>query len=289
MHGVKGVILAGGNGTRLHPMTEVVSKQLLPVYDKPMIYYPLTTLIQMGIKDILIISTPHDIGRFELLLGDGSRYGVSLNYAVQNSPDGIAQAFVIAESFLGDGPSCLILGDNLFLGDYFNFSNLSVTDDCSTVFSYEVDDPERYGVVEFDSHMNAIRIIEKPNIPISNFAVTGLYFYDNNAVYYVKTLQKSNRGEYEITDLNNIYLSQGKLKVEIIKSSNIWSDMGTPRSLKNASDYIHQYQRETLELVGSPEIAAFRNGWLNSSEIIEQIKSYKSDYYEKIRDILKVK
>lgn len=289
MNNYKGIILAGGSGTRLHPATQVVSKQLLPVYDKPMIFYPLSILMLAEIQEILIISTPQDIGRFEQLLGDGSRYGIKLSYAVQPSPDGLAQAFLIGEEFLAGSPACLILGDNLYYGSGMSeLLKSAQTATGATVFAYQVSDPERYGVVEFDASQQAISLEEKPLQPKSNFAVTGLYFYDNKVVDYAKQIKPSPRGELEITDLNRIYLEQQALKVVTMKRGFAWLDTGTHDSLLDASNFIQTVEHRQGIKIACLEEIALHKGWLTKEEVLTRVSQMgKSTYAEYLRRILK--
>lgn len=269
---MKGILLAGGSGTRLHPLTLAASKQLLPVYDKPMVYYPLSTLMLAGIRDIMLISTPQDLPQFQRLLGDGSQFGVRFTYRAQPSPDGIPQAFLIADDWLGNAPCALVLGDNLIFADQLNetLRRVSVQGRGATVFAYQVRDPERYGVVSFDAQGRALDIVEKPAQPTSNWAVTGLYFYDSRVLDFARRLKPSARGELEITDLNRMYLEEGSLQVERLGRGCAWLDAGLPESLLEAGSFVHTIQARQGLLVGSPEESAFRMGYITAAQLEAQ-------------------
>lgn len=285
---MKGIILAGGSGTRLYPLTKVTSKQLLPIYDKPMIYYPLSTLMLAGIKDILIISTPDDTPRFEELLGDGSKFGINLSYAVQPSPDGLAQAFLIGEKFIGDDTCAMVLGDNIFYGSYFR-KNLAdavkaAEEGYATIFAYYVKDPERFGIVEFDKNRNVVSVEEKPQHPKSNYCITGLYFYDNRVVKMAKQVKPSARGELEITDLNRLYLNEGKLKVQLLGRGFAWLDTGTMDSLMEASVFVQTVQNRQGVVISAPEEIAYMEGLITKEQLLESAELYgKSPYGEHLK------
>ena len=286
---MKGIILAGGSGTRLYPLTKVTSKQLLPIYDKPMIYYPLSVLMNAGIKDILIISTPLDTPRFEELLGDGSQFGISLSYKVQPSPDGLAQAFIIGDEFIGDDNVAMILGDNIFHGHGFTkrLRKAAEKQAGATVFGYYGDDPERFGIVEFDEYGKAISIEEKPEHPKSNYCVTGLYFYDNRVVEYAKSLKPSKRGELEITDLNRIYLEKGELEVELLGQGFTWLDTGTHESLMDAGNFVRTVETHQHRKIACLEEIAYLNGWITRDQVMEAYEVLKKNQYGKyLKDVL---
>jgi glucose-1-phosphate thymidylyltransferase len=291
---MKGIILAGGSGSRLYPLTMVTSKQLLPIYDKPMIYYPLSVLMLSGIKEILIISTPDDTPRFESLLGNGSKFGIELNYAIQPSPDGLAQAFLIGEEFIGNKNVCMILGDNIFYGNGLKKALDKAVENSekgkSTVFGYHVEDPERFGVVEFDSESNVISIEEKPNEPKSNYAVTGLYFYDNRVLDFAKKVKPSLRGELEITDLNRIYLEDKSLEVITFGRGFTWLDTGTHESLAEATAFVKMIEDHQGLKISCPEEIAFRNGWITKEQLRDQAELMKKNQYGKfLFDVLEGK
>lgn len=286
---MKGIILAGGSGTRLYPLTKVTSKQLLPIYDKPMIYYPLSVLMNAGIQDILIISTPTDTPRFEALLGDGSQFGIHLQYKVQESPDGLAQAFIIGEEFIGDDGVAMVLGDNIFHGHGLTkrLKAAATKTHGATVFGYYVDDPERFGVVEFDQEGKAISLEEKPAHPKSNYAVTGLYFYDNRVVKYAKSLTKSKRGEYEITDLNRIYLEQGDLEVTLLGQGFTWLDTGTHESLADATNFVKTVETHQNRKIACLEEIAYYNNWISKDELMKTYEILKKNQYGKyLKDVM---
>lgn len=288
---MKGIILAGGSGTRLYPLTTVTSKQLLPVYDKPMIYYPLSVLMMAGIRDILVISTPHDLPNFERLLGDGSQYGVKFSYKVQPSPDGLAQAFLLGEEFIGGEPCALVLGDNIFYGNGLGATlrkaaRMAQNGEGASVFGYYVDDPERYGVVEFDENKKAVSIEEKPEHPASNYAVTGLYFYDERVVEFAKQVKPSARGELEITDLNKMYLEAGALNVRTLGRGYAWLDTGTMDSLYEAGEFVRTVQKAQGLPIAVAEEIAFENGWITREQLMEAAVKYgKSPYGKHLKDV----
>ena len=287
---MKGIILAGGSGTRLYPLTMVTSKQLLPIYDKPMIYYPLSTLMLAGIRDILIISTPTDLPNFERLLGDGSRYGVNLSYKVQPSPDGLAQAFTLGEEFIGDEPCAMVLGDNIFygagLGDHLKKAVEAAKNGQATVFGYYVNDPERFGIVEFDENWRVISVEEKPKQPKSNYAITGLYFYDKRVVELAKQVKPSARGELEITDLNRMYLEDGTLNVQLLGRGYAWLDTGTMDTLVEAAEFVQVIEQRQGIMISAPEEIAYRHGWITREELLKSADTYgKSPYGEHLHRV----
>ena len=288
---MKGIILAGGSGTRLYPLTKVTSKQLLPIYDKPMIYYPMSVLMSAGIRDILIISTPQDLPRFKELLGSGEQFGLRLSYAEQPSPDGLAQAFIIGEEFIGNDCVAMVLGDNIFSGHGLKKRlrqavRNAVSGKGATVFGYYVDDPERFGIVEFDSEGRAVSIEEKPKKPKSNYCVTGLYFYDNRVVEYAKGLKPSDRGELEITDLNRIYLENGELNVELLGQGFTWLDTGTHESLVEATNFVKTVEAHQNRKIGCLEDIAYMNGWITREQVEAVIAVYKNQYGRYLQDVL---
>lgn len=287
---MKGIILAGGSGTRLYPLTMVTSKQLLPIYDKPMIYYPLSTLMLAGIRDVLIISTPTDLPNFERLLGDGSRYGVNLSYKVQPSPDGLAQAFTLGEEFIGDEPCAMVLGDNIFygagLGDHLKKAVEAAKNGQATVFGYYVNDPERFGIVEFDNNWRVISVEEKPKQPKSNYAITGLYFYDKRVVELAKQVKPSARGELEITDLNRMYLEDGTLNVQLLGRGYAWLDTGTMDTLVEAAEFVQVIEQRQGIMISAPEEIAYRHGWITCEELLKSADTYgKSPYGEHLHRV----
>lgn len=287
---MKGIILAGGSGTRLYPLTMVTSKQLLPIYDKPMIYYPLSTLMLAGIRDILIISTPTDLPNFERLLGDGSRYGVNLSYKVQPSPDGLAQAFTLGEEFIGDEPCAMVLGDNIFygagLGDHLKKAVEAAKNGQATVFGYYVNDPERFGIVEFDDNWHVISVEEKPKQPKSNYAITGLYFYDKRVVDLAEQVKPSARGELEITDLNRMYLEDGTLNVQLLGRGYAWLDTGTMDTLVEAAEFVQVIEQRQGIMISAPEEIAYRHGWITREKLLKSADTYgKSPYGEHLHRV----
>ncbi len=289
---MKGIVLAGGSGTRLYPLTQVTSKQLLPIFDKPMIYYPLSVLMLAGIREILIISTPEDLPRFENLLKDGSQFGIELSYKVQPSPDGLAQAFILGEDFIGDDTVAMVLGDNIFHGQGLTdiLRRAAVKDDGATIFGYYVEDPERFGIVEFDKEGRVVSIEEKPEKPKSNYCVTGLYFYDNKVVEYAKNLAPSDRGELEITDLNRIYLEKEKLSVELLGRGFTWLDTGTHESLIEASNFVQTVEKHQHRKISCLEEIAYENGWIDRAGMLSAYEIYKkSQYGQYLMDVLEGK
>ncbi|MBR1735830.1 MAG: glucose-1-phosphate thymidylyltransferase RfbA [Firmicutes bacterium] len=292
---MKGIVLAGGSGTRLYPLTKVTSKQLLPIYDKPMIYYPLSVLMTAGIKDILIISTPQDTPRFETLLGSGSQFGINLSYEVQPSPDGLAQAFIIGEKFIGNDTAAMVLGDNIFAGHGLKKRLKAAVENAesgkgATVFGYYVDDPERFGIVEFDKDGKAVSIEEKPKKPKSNYCVTGLYFYDNKVVKLAKNLKPSARGELEITDLNRLYLENGELNVELLGQGFTWLDTGTHESLVDATNFVRTVETHQHRKLACLEEIAYLNGWISAEEVLENCKDMmKNQYGQYLKDVIEGK
>lgn len=288
---MKGIVLAGGSGTRLYPLTMITSKQLLPIYDKPMVYYPLSTLMLAGIKDILIISTPQDLPNFEKLLGDGSNYGINLSYKVQPSPDGLAQAFILGEEFIGDDCCAMVLGDNIFYGNGFSKILKEAVKNAeenkrASVFGYYVEDPERFGVVEFAEDGKVISVEEKPTEPKSNYAITGLYFYDNRCVDYAKKMKPSARGELEITDLNRVFLEQGELDVQLLGRGFAWLDTGTMDSLVDASDFVRMIEKRQGIKISAIEEIAYKNGWITKDKLVDSANRYgKSTYGQHIKKV----
>ena len=287
---MKGIILAGGSGTRLYPITSVISKQLLPVYDKPMVYYPLSTLMLAGIREILVISTPHDLPAFRRLLGNGSDFGLQLSYAEQPSPDGLAQAFLIGESFIGNDCCAMVLGDNIFYGNGFSSLLRQAAADAengkATIFGYYVEDPERFGIVEFDENEKVVSIEEKPKQPKSNYCVTGLYFYNNTVCEKAKQVKPSARGELEITDLNVMYLEEGSLSVKLLGRGFAWLDTGTVESLSDASNFVRMVESRQSIMISAPEEIAFRNGWINKDQLLQSALRYgKSPYGDHLRKV----
>ena len=288
---MKGIVLAGGSGTRLYPLTMVTSKQLLPIYDKPMIYYPLSVLMNAGIQEILIISTPQDLPRFEALLGDGSRFGIRLSYAEQPSPDGLAQAFIIGDEFIGDDCVAMVLGDNIFAGHGLKERLKAAVANAesgkgATIFGYYVDDPERFGIVEFDARGKAVSIEEKPLYPKSNYCVTGLYFYDYRAVEYAKSLKPSKRNDLEITDLNRIFLDRGELNVELLGQGFTWLDTGTHESLVDATNFVKTVETHQHRKIGCLEEIAYLNGWITREQVMDTIKTLKNQYGQYLQDVI---